>query len=233
MTARPNAISDSQRALDSFGTKEGLDLEALSDACDALGIGRFVSGLRSLWHGAPPVAGPAVTMEVVCGDYPPSSRHHLGVDAVNAAAPGDVVVIDHRGRTDAAAWGGLLSTAAREAGVRGIIVDGGARDVTEAAELGLSLWGRGPVSRTARGRVTQRSVGQPIHFAGILVSPGDVVFIAEGGMLVVPQEHLDAVVARATEIKSREAHMADAVLRGTDLTDVLGASYETMLDSDS
>jgi len=219
-----------RRALEMFGTPQGLDLEAVSDACDALGLGGFVHGLIGLWNGAPAIAGPAVTMELVCADYPVASSHHLGVDAVEAAQAGDVIVIDHRGRSDAAGWGGLLSQAAKRAGVRGVLVHGGARDVSEAQAMNLPLWGSSAVSRTARGRVVQRSVQQPIHFAGVAVRPGDVVFASEGGVVVVPADQLGAVLTRASDIRRREGAMQRGVVEGADLRSVLGRRYENMLE---
>lgn len=217
------------RDLHHFGTPEGLDLEAVSDACDALGVGRYLPGFHALWQGSPPIAGPIVTMELVCVGFPTTSSHHLGVDAIAAASPGDIIVIDHRGRTDAAGWGGLLSQAAKRAGVSGVVIHGGARDVAEAGAVGLPLWGSAAVSRTARGRVVQRSVQRPIDFAGVAVQPGDVAFVAEGGVVLLPVDHLEMVLRRANEIREREANLARMVTGGADLGAVMGSGYERML----
>ncbi|GGI02474.1 RraA family protein [Egicoccus halophilus] len=221
---------DVTEVLSNFGRPGGLDLEAISDACDALGVGSVVTGLGPLWADAPPFAGPAVTMELVCGDFPVDSTYHLGVDPILQARPGAVIVIDHRGREHAAGWGGLLSRAAKRAGVRGVVIDGAARDVLEAGEIGLPIYGTATVSRTARTRVVQRATQQPIDFRGVAVRPDDVVFAAPGGVAVVPAEALERVLQQALDNAAVEATMAQGIDEGQDLTRVLGSRYELMLE---
>lgn len=64
---------------------------------------------------------------------------HLGSRLVASAAPGDVVVIDHGGRTDVSSWGGILSAAAVSAGIAGVVVDGACRDIGESQRFGLPV----------------------------------------------------------------------------------------------
>lgn len=223
---------DHESLLTTFGTPEGLDLEAISDAIDSLGVGAVATGLGPLWDGAPPFAGPAVTMELVCEGFPIETSYHLGVDPILAAEPGSVIVVDHRGREHSAGWGGLLTRAAKVNGVVGVVVDGAARDVLEAQDVGLSVYGTRAIAKTARARAVQRSSNQPIDFRGVPVRPGDLVFVAPGGVAVLPAEHADAVLALATKLARVESTMAEGIDAGNDLREVFGSRYELMLQQE-
>ncbi|MGH2598931.1 MAG: RraA family protein, partial [Dehalococcoidia bacterium] len=130
-----------------------LDSCAVSDAMDRHGLTGVADAIRPLTSTAR-VAGRVVTAKLKPkGDEEPT--RHLGTAAIEAAAPGDVIVIDHQGREDAAGWGGILSTAAQHRGVRGVIVDGACRDVDEARALGFPVFATAATPRTARGRVVE------------------------------------------------------------------------------
>jgi len=222
-------VVDIADTLARFGAQGGLDLEAVSDACDALGTGSVVVGIGPLWTDAPPIAGPAVTMELACDGYPQESSYHLGVDPILQAVPGSIIMIDNRGRVEAAGWGGLLSRAARTAGVKGVVIDGGARDVLEAQGLEFPVYGLAAVSRTARGRVVQRACQKPIDFRGSVVNPGDYIFASVGGVAIVPPDAIEKVLTMALDNAAVEQTMADGIDEGQDLTKVLGSRYELML----
>jgi regulator of RNase E activity RraA len=162
-----------------------LDACAVSDALDALSLPGAALGLHAV--SAPRlVAGPVITVDLTeagthSADSPasPAPRRHLGTAAVDAASPGDVIVVAHHGRADVAGWGGVLSAGASRKGVAGVIADGAVRDVDQAARYGLPVYATAAVPRTARGRVTERAWNVPVTTADVVVRSGDYV-IADG-----------------------------------------------------
>lgn len=206
-----------------------LDACSISDAMDSLSLAGVAAGLRPLWPGAA-LAGRAITMSLAVGPTPVAREPvHLGARAITRAAPGDVVVIDNGGRREMGSWGGLLSLAASVRGVSGVVTDGACRDIDEARELRFPAFGLGPAVRTARGRVHERSVGEPISVGGVAVATGDLVVADGNGVVVVPAVHVHAVLAVAEGLARREAVMAERLRRGVSVDQVLGASYELML----
>ena len=204
-----------------------LDTCAVSDAQDKLGIMGTITGIVPLYP-TERIAGRAVTVRLVTkGDA--EAKVHLGATAVVTADAGDVIVIDHNGRTDVAGWGGILSTAARTKGLAGVIIDGASRDVDEARGLGLPLYGRAATPLTARGRIIEEFTNQPIEIAGVTVNPGDYVIADASGIVVVPAERAAEVVPEAERIVERETAMAADVKAGKPVTEVMGTSYEKML----
>jgi regulator of RNase E activity RraA len=223
MTA-PNAPkgrgSSGQEAQEYTARLGRLDACAVSDALDRLGLPGAVTGIAPLVPADALLTGPVITVRV--GPRPDSRpRPHLGATAIATASPGDVIVVDHRGRLDVSAWGGLLSLAARQRGVAGVIVDGACRDVDEARGLAFPLFARAAVPVTARGRIVEESCREPVVIGGVPVAAGDWVIADSSGVVFVPQGRADQVVGLAEKIAAREAAMADAIRAGESIVDVM------------
>ncbi|MPZ48823.1 MAG: RraA family protein [Dehalococcoidia bacterium] len=205
-----------------------LDTCAVSDALDKLGLTGIALGIVPT---APPakIAGRVVTMKLVDRNAENSATTtHLGTKAIEAANPGDVIVVQH-GRTDAACWGGILSAAAKTKGVAGVICDGAARDIDEARELEFPVFSKAATPMTARGRVVEESHQEPVLIGRIAVNPGDLVLADGSGVALIAASRAEEVIAAAEVIAAREALMKEAVLRGDNVVEVMGRDYEQML----
>ncbi|WP_198152828.1 RraA family protein [Pseudofrankia sp. DC12] len=205
-----------------------LDTCAVSDALDQLGLTGVALGLSCL-TGPARAAGRVLTVRLIEAAGAGPSRQHLGTAAVEAAGPGDVIVVDNGGRAGVSGWGGTLALAAVRRGVRAVIVDGACRDVDESRELGLPVFARAAVPLTARGRVAEEDWNVPVRICGVAVTPGDYVIADGSGVVFVPAARAEEVVAAASRIAERERLMADQVRQGVPVSQVMGASYETML----
>jgi 4-hydroxy-4-methyl-2-oxoglutarate aldolase len=205
-----------------------LDSCALSDAADKLGLPPAVSGLRPC-SVVTRVCGRIVTVRLEPATAGITAKSHLCTAAIEAAAPGDVIVVAQRSGMDAAGWGGILSNAARRAGVSGVIVEGPARDVDEAREIGFPVYAREATARTARGRVAEAETGGQIMVGDVAVFNGDYVTIDSSGAVFIPAEQIAAILDTAEQISLRETVMTKAVLAGKPVGAVMGSDYETML----
>lgn len=197
-----------------------LDTCAVSDALDAHGLATTVLGLAPVWPVPHVVAG--VVRTIRAGPRPPGGpAAHIAAAAVDAAGPDDVLVIANDGRLDVSCWGGILSHAAVMRGVAGTLVDGACRDARESHDLGFPVFARAVVPVSARGRVVQAGMDQPIRFGGVVVSPGDYVVADGDGVAFVPGDRGPAVVAFAERLVAREAAMAAAVAQGRPVSEVM------------
>jgi 4-hydroxy-4-methyl-2-oxoglutarate aldolase len=207
-----------------------LDACALSDALDSLRLHGFVGGLAPLTI---PVktAGRIITVKLGSAQtsLPPGPVRHLGTAAVELASPGDVVVVEQRTGIDAACWGGLLSLGAKLRGVSGLIADGLVRDVDEARQIGLPIYARGCIARTARGRLTEVGMNVPIQVGDITVSPGDYVLADGSGVVFVAAADCDRLLDVAEDIAAKELRMARELLSGRPISQVMSGNYEGML----
>ena len=201
----------------------------VSDALDALGLKGSTYGIRPIWHTMSKVCGEAVTIKMTAAGET-KSEHHLGSKAIEVAKEGDVIVIDNGGRIDTSCWGGILATGAKHKKIQGVVIDGACRDVDDCVELNFPVYARGAVVATARGRIMEESTNKMISFGGVQVRPGDLVLGDKSGVVIVPQEHLDAVLVKAEELYQKEEEMVKAILQGDSMLDVdTKSGYEKML----
>ena len=204
-----------------------LDSCAVSDALDRLSLQGAVSGIepRSIRQR---ISGRVRTVGLGPASGTTASRH-LCTRAIEAAEAGEVIVVEQRTGIEAAGWGGTLSIGARAKGIAGVIVDGPARDIDEAAELGFPVYARSTTARTARGRIIEVSTGKPVKIGDVIVNAGDYV-VADGSCVVfVKAEDVERVVTAAEQIAARESAMAKAARDGEPIGTVMGADYETLL----
>jgi 4-hydroxy-4-methyl-2-oxoglutarate aldolase len=200
----------------------------ISDALDKLGLPGAVCGLAPLTLPGRRIAGRAVTVKLGA-PMEGLPKRHLGAGAIMAAEAGDIIVVEHRGRTDVSGWGGLLSRGALRKGIAAVVVDGACRDVDECRELGLPMFARAAVPVTARGRVAEHDFNCPVTIAGIAVFPGDWLVADGSGVVFVPAARVEAVLAVAEDIFARETLMLRDIEAGLPIGEVLGANYEDML----
>jgi 4-hydroxy-4-methyl-2-oxoglutarate aldolase len=206
-----------------------LDTCAVSDGMDRLGLKGATFGVRPMWS-CPKIVGRAVTMKIkpVGLDKP---KQHLGTQAIVAANPGDIIVIDNGGRPDTSCWGGLLSLAAQTKGISGVVIDGACRDIDESRDVGFPVYARATVPMTARGRVIEESFNQEIAFAGVQVHPGDLVIADGSGIVIVPRAKEEEAVREAEAVGATEARMAEGIREGMSVLEVLERlGYEQMLN---
>lgn len=209
-----------------------LDSCAVSDALDTLGLAGATTGIRALWPVTDRVVGRAKT--VTAGprqaDKP---AQHIAAAAIEAAGAGDVLVIANEGRLDVSCFGGILTLAASRRGIQGVVIDGACRDIAESEEHGFAVFGRAVVPVSARGRIVQVAMGEPVAFAGVTVEQDDFVIADSNGVVFVPAAQITRVLDLAERIVAREAAMAEAVLAGDPVTEVMHDSRFPTVSEDS
>ncbi|HXR25361.1 MAG TPA: RraA family protein [Candidatus Binataceae bacterium] len=204
-----------------------LDSCAVSDALDKLGLKGSVTGIHRFTTELR-IAGRVLTVKLDRAEGRSNTRH-LCTAAIEAATPGDIIVVEQSTGLDAASWGGNLAVGAKMRGVAGVIVEGPARDIDDCRKLDFPVFARSHTARTARGRIVEVATGEPITVGDVTVTPGDYV-VADGSAVVfVAQSEIARVLETAEAIVAREEAMAQALREGTPISKVMGANYETML----
>lgn len=205
-----------------------LDSCAVSDALDKLRLPAAISGIHPRTR-CGRIAGQVVTVRLGPTDPHAQSIRHLCTAAIEAAFPGNVIVVEQRTGLEAAGWGGVLSHAARIRGLAGVIVDGPARDIDEATELEFPIYSRSMTPRTARGRIQEVATGEAVRIGDVTVSSGDYVLADSTGIVFLPVAAAEDVLNMAEDVASREAAMTQDLKTGRPVSAVMGRAYEDML----
>ena len=196
------------------GALPALPTALLSDALDRIGRPGSLLGVAPLANGQRTM-GPAYTVRYVAAGHPPGT---VG-DYLDDIPPGSVVVLDNSGRLDCTVWGDILTAVAHQRGVGGTVIDGVNRDVHRALETGYPIWSRGRFMRTGKDRVQVEAVNGPVNIGEARVDAGDLLRGDADGVVVIPRNHEDAVLAAAEEIDAVEQRIRAAINEGQTLAE--------------
>jgi 4-hydroxy-4-methyl-2-oxoglutarate aldolase len=205
-----------------------LDCCAVSDALDRLKLPGVISGIPQQ-SGNGRIAGRAITVKLGIGESPPGPARHLGTTAVEAAGPLDIIVVEQRSGIEAGSWGGLLTLGAKLRGAAGVIADGPVRDIDEARIYEFPVYSPSTTARTARGRIVELGNNVPVVIGGVRVDVGDYIIADSSAIIAIKPANAAEVITTAEAIAAKEAAMANALLSGVPISQVMSGNYEHML----
>ena len=120
---------------------------------------------------------------------------------------GSVIVVEGSVRPDMNTCGGIAATAACMNGLEGWVSDGLVRDVDEIVDLQFPMYCKGRTVLTARGRFMEAAINEPICCGGALCRFGDIVVGDKSGVVIIPQERVEEVTAKAEEIAAKKRRL--------------------------
>lgn len=145
------------------------------------------------------ICGPVVTVL-----SPPGNNLWLH-RAVYVAAPGDILVVDVGGAYEAGYWGDILTRAAMERNLGGLVIDGCVRDGERLRELGLPIFSRGLcIKGTTKDKTAVGAINCPIRIGGVPVFAGDLIVADGDGAVVISQNDVDKTLNQAEAREEKE-----------------------------
>jgi 4-hydroxy-4-methyl-2-oxoglutarate aldolase len=186
-----------------------LDTATISDALDRFSIAGQCYRIKPR-SPAFRLAGRAFTLLYGPASNPPGT---VG-DYIDDVPAGSVLVLDNGGRDNCTVWGDILTEIAHRRGIAGTVIDGICRDVALALELNYPLYSKDHWMRTGKDRVQVGATNVAVNIGDARVSPGDLMVGDTDGVLVIPREHEDKVLAAAEEIDAAENRIREAVRGG-------------------
>lgn len=177
----------------------------VSDAMHRGGVLPHIRGVRPGLR----FAGPAFTCRSMPGDW---SKPVLAIDA---AQPGDVLVIDSFG-VGPAVWGELATQSAMKKGLAAVVIHGASRDTGEIRDLGFPLFSMMQMPNAGEPKgFGELSV--PLHFLGKEIHPGDWLVGDDDGVVVIPQQSAAEWANRAMDVLEKENRLRADILKGSSL----------------
>jgi 4-hydroxy-4-methyl-2-oxoglutarate aldolase len=172
--------------------------------------------LRPAWSGAA-LAAPAYPVGCTPGD-------NLAVHvAVTTAPAGSVLVVDVGRVPDRGYWGEVLTTAAEAAGLAGLVIDGGVRDLARLDDIGMPVFSRRVCMRgTAKAQDGDGTLRSPVTLGGIVVRHGDLVVGDGDGVVVLPADLVPGIIAAAQARQRKESEYISKIQSGYRTLDLYG-----------
>ena len=159
-------------------------------------------------HAGGRMAGPALTVRTRPGD------NLMIHKALQLARPGDIIVVDGGGDLTNALIGEIMAGDALHSGVAGIVINGAIRDADEIRTMGLPVYAAG-VTHRGPYKDGPGEINTPIAIDGMVIEPGDLMIGDGDGVLCVPLEHVESVLAAARQKQSAEAKTIADIAAGT------------------
>jgi regulator of RNase E activity RraA len=191
-----------------------LDTTSLSDALDRLGIAGQCLNIKPL-DPRFRLTGRAFTILYGPAGSPPGT---VG-DYIDDVPVGGVVVLDNGGRENATVWGDILTWVSNRRGIAGTVIDGACRDTHLSRELGYPIYSRSYSMRTGKDRVQVEAMGGTVNIGEARVQQGDILRGDADGVVAIPKEHEEAVLAAAEQIDAAEQQIRAMVNDGHSLTE--------------
>jgi len=160
------------------------------------------------------LAGRVFTMQ---GRPDPNCSVHGSIvrwtEFLSIAPEGHVIVCQPQDHS-LALMGELSAEALHLRGVRGYIVDGGCRDNAFIRKLNFPVFARFQTPRDIAGAWTLESFGEPIEMERVQIRTGDFVLADIDGIVVVPAQQVEAVIAAVEKVMHTENLVRRAILSG-------------------
>jgi 4-hydroxy-4-methyl-2-oxoglutarate aldolase len=165
------------------------------------------------------VVGPAFTGQ----GYPCASTtdddSQTRLRMLESIEPGTVSVWACGGSVSCAHWGEMMSTAARQRGCTGAVLDGGVRDLDFINAMPYPVFAAFRCAASSIGRWNIREYQVPIRIGDTVIHPNDFVIGDIDGVVIVPRAMILDVLTDAEDIQRRETGMREEMRSGLSVTD--------------
>jgi 3-hexulose-6-phosphate synthase/6-phospho-3-hexuloisomerase len=188
-----------------------LEMVSTPNVSDALHRSGDLPGLICVTPGKRMV-GPAYTVRTYPGDWAKP------VEAIDHAAPGDVIVID-QGGVGPACWGELASESCLQRKIAGVLIDGAIRDVDAIRSIGFAAFAK-ILTPTAGEPKGFGEMQVPIKVSGVAVHPGDWIVGDESGVVRIPRARAVEIANRAMDVLEHENRIREEIRRKSTLASV-------------
>ena len=173
------------------------------------------------------MAGRAYTLRYIprredlssAGPERPKYAEHVAIESVG---PGDVLVLDARGNTNAGVFGDRLIARMKFRGSVGLVTDGALRDIPYLRNSDFPIFISAPHGYGHTAEHWAMDVQLPVACGNVAVFPGDLVVGDDDGVVVVPQAIADEVINESIAMEEEEAFTRELLEKGYSVNEVHG-----------
>jgi len=192
-----------------------IDPGVITDVLENLKIGSWTKGI----HPTRPdmkIAGPAFTVKYEMVEDPTTVKAYRGhFDLLERGQEGDVIIFE--AHTDGAMLGEHVIHAAINNKFGGLVSDGMFRDYQPISEMDFPTFCAGAEAFHGSKKLKPVAINVPIVCGGMAVNPGDYIVGDYDGLMCIPAERIDEVIALAQKVIVIEAKLQEALDAGCDM----------------
>ena len=162
------------------------------------------------------IAGQVFTLE---GMVDKSLDHHdslLAWTGFLSKAPNDKVIICQPNNDEVALMGELSAETLQLKGVRGYIVDGGARDLDFILKIDFPLWSKFYTPRDVVAFWKPTSYEKKILIGDVEIHNNDYVLADIDGVIIIPQKNIEEILHKSEKLMNTENLVRKAIKEGMD-----------------
>jgi 4-hydroxy-4-methyl-2-oxoglutarate aldolase len=175
--------------------------------------GALPSAIRPIESGLR-ICGPA--FPVRCKPGSNLALHH----AIYAAQPGDVLVVDTGSGIEFGYWGEVMTVAAMQRGLAGLVIFGGVRDIEQLRGSGFPIFAAAISLRGTHKESDGAWIRGNIMIGDVEIAHGDLVHGDDDGVVVLKSQLVPAVIAAAQERERAESVILDRLRAGDTTLDI-------------
>lgn len=138
----------------------------------------------------------------------------LNTKSAEESEPGDIIVVDAHGCTEAGFTGDVVTTRFLVRGGAGMVVDGAVRDLHVIREMSMPLYIKGAHAAASGRAIMGADYQVPIQCGGVAISPGDILVGDSEGVLVIPANFAEEVAEKALAIDHKENFLRSVLEEG-------------------
>ncbi len=143
--------------------------------------------------------------------------------AIYVAQPGDVLLVGTSSFVEAGFWGGIMTEAAQQRGIAGLVTDGAVRDTEEIIKMDFPVFSQG-ISIKGTTKTCLGTINHPMHFGGVRVEPGDLIVGDSDGVVVVARKDVTGVLEKAKQREEKEKRISSELRQGKTTLELYGFS---------
>jgi CMP-N-acetylneuraminic acid synthetase/regulator of RNase E activity RraA len=137
----------------------------------------------------------------------------------NHISQNDILVVDNP--TDYSFFGELNASMAIRAGASGSVIFGPTRDTEATKAIGFPVFFKEACSQDIRSRGTLESFNKPVDIFGVTINPGQLIFIDDEGLIVLPKDLEKEVIRLSLNNLSNEDSIVEGIISGLENSDLI------------
>lgn len=165
------------------------------------------------------IVGRAMPVQLADACGPQEKPFGLMTEALDQIRPNEIYIVTG-GSQNCAAWGEIMTAAARARGGAGAVIDGFHRDTPRVLDQNWPVFSRGSYAQDARVRSMVVNFRCMIDIGGVIVRPGDLIFGDIDGVIIVPHPIETEVITLALEKAAGEKLVRKEIEAGSSTTEV-------------